>query len=764
MRHPAVVATAIVTAVLTFDTGWAQDGSGAEAPFQGGVFSRQAGKAIQPTSFTVSRRSLAVFDNEGRSNRLVIRVKYDNPGMFVNVATLQSEGSRPDLERAVVVAVAGGDAVTRRALAGPIDANHLIEMDRLSADARSENSPDDPREVLEQYIVLTYPTVSAALSAQEILRQHPGIAYVGNDRRIDFSWAPPSGAADPYFAKKAGATNVGQYQWGLQAMNFPAAWNITKGHGYVGAVDGGLPYQSPNGAAAPLDLQNNFRLQFSRDPYEWDSWPEDFHGSHVLGIIAATEKNGIGVSGVCPTCSAMMARVDVSSSVIAAAYRRLVDRGVQIINYSMTAVNPSGPEYTCSSFNYQEICTAIAYASMRDVLIVAAAGNFSRSAPGFPANMPDVLSVAGAANTNINIPSSWTMWSSSVLAPDYGSNFGSDAAGLDGVVAPAKAIVSVVPDNPHSKSYVPDPPFYCSDYYPVDQSATGSTLALGHADGYASCTGTSMAAPHIAGLAGILRSVNPRLGLAAIKSAIQTAGDKANARLASYGYGLPNALTAVNKVLTQTPSSRLTPLFSFYSSGRLDYFYTTVPQMGTAAIYGTLEPKVTTATPYLPTGTAAITGYSAFPAHKAGVAAPRADVWIFTTPANPKNAAIPLVPLYRLSWKCSDWTPSPPTICSTNGNHVDVTYTADPDGILAFQDVGYRLDGIEGYIYPKTMSHQPTGTRKLMRKYNPARDDHAIFPDNMLATMQAQGYTEDSGSNWLGYVYPNLTGVIPTIQ
>ena len=62
------------------------------------------------------------------------------------------------------------------------------------------------------------------------------------------------------------------------------------------------------------------------------------------------------------------------------------------------------------------------------------------------------------------------------------------------------------------------------------------------------------------------------------------------------------------------------------------------------------------------------------------------------------------------------------------------------------------------------MSHQPTGTRKLMRKYNPARDDHAIFPDNMLATMQAQGYTEDSGSNWLGYVYPNLTGVIPTIQ
>jgi hypothetical protein len=48
-----------------------------------------------------------------------------------------------------------------------------------------------------------------------------------------------------------------------------------------------------------------------------------------------------------------------------------------------------------------------------------------------------------------------------------------------------------------------------------------------------------------------------------------------------------------------------------------------------------------------------------------------------------------------------------------------------------------------------------------MRKYNPTRDDHAIFPESELAAMASQGYTQNSGSDWLGYVYPNLTGAMP---
>jgi hypothetical protein len=77
--------------------------------------------------------------------------------------------------------------------------------------------------------------------------------------------------------------------------------------------------------------------------------------------------------------------------------------------------------------------------------------------------------------------------------------------------------------------------------------------------------------------------------------------------------------------------------------------------------------------------------------------------------------------------------------------------------------VGYKLDGIEGYLYPKTLP-QPAGTVRLMRKYNPARDDHAIFPESQLSAMAAQGYTQNSGSDWIGYVYPNTNGNVPVIQ
>ena len=89
--------------------------------------------------------------------------------------------------------------------------------------------------------------------------------------------------------------------------------------------------------------------------------------------------------------------------------------------------------------------------------------------------------------------------------------------------------------------------------------------------------------------------------------------------------------------------------------------------------------------------------------------------------------------------------------------------TADSTGVSAFQNAGYKLDGIEGYLYPKTMT-QPAGSVRLMRKYNPARDDHAIFPESQLSAMAAQGYTQNSGSDWIGYVYPNTNGNVPAIN
>jgi hypothetical protein len=383
------------------------------------------------------------------------------------------------------------------------------------------------------------------------------------------------------------------------------------------------------------------------------------------------------------------------------------------------------------------------------VFVNVSAGNYTEPGPVFPANISTVLAVAGAQTNTPGQPTPWSLWYYGTDSHEPGKVIGTAHAGSAGVVAPARAIVSTMPSG---FDYNDWPQYKCADVTGVDESGPGN-------NGYSSCTGTSMAAPFESALVGMLRSTNPRLTVATIKSVIASHGDHSGMLTSVYGSGITNALAAVNDVIGRT-TNRLTPLFAFYSTGRLDYFYTTVPQMAAAAVSGTLRPSGT-GTPatinYTTQGTT-IAGYTAFP----GVSAqPKAQVWVFTTPLNPKSATTPLVPLYRLSWKCGDPSSSPPAICSTNPQHVDVTYTADPAGIPYFQGVGYKLDGVEGYIYPLT-TPQPVGTVRLMRKYNPTRDDNAIFPETLLSTMTAQGYTDNSGGDTLGYVYVN-TGPVPTI-
>ena len=127
-----------------------------------------------------------------------------------------------------------------------------------------------------------------------------------------------------------------------------------------------------------------------------------------------------------------------------------------------------------------------------------------------------------------------------------------------------------------------------------------------------------------------------------------------------------------------------------------------------------------------------------------------------------RYSSVALSPIYRMSWKCGDDTPLPPAICAGRPEHIDTVLVGESE-IGYFQYAGYKVDGLEGYSYPKTLP-QPAGTVRLIRKYNVARDDHAIFPETAWPTMQSQGYTQNTNTtDWLGYVYPN-TGSMPVIQ
>ncbi|WNG58657.1 S8 family serine peptidase [Archangium gephyra] len=751
-----------------------------------------------------------VFDERGRSNELIVRLNYSNttnlPGLLSAGSASTGRDPRAAMENALIAAVQRRDRSIDLALGHPVAAGHLKQHSRRGGGDHDEATQDSASEQLAQYLVLRYRSVEAALIARDALKKNPGMKSVTNSMKALPSWSPN----DPYYQPYAvwGPSPWGEApplrQWGLNVMKFAEAWDKSRGFSHVGIIDGGYPgvvtkpagvadlEATHLGVALHEDVRNNYRQHFDPGPI-YGAFahvrPDAWHATHVSGIIAAEAGNGVGVAGGCPSCS-LTAFPMASTGNWASAAQLAVDTGMQILNWSGELYGDEGhTSYNCS--NQPEVCSVIQLLKERDVLLVQASGNFRKTRPPFPSNLPasdtTALPVGGTAVSS-PMMLDWGLRPGSLW--DYGDGMnGSSWPGVDGVLGPAKSVVSTVPRYSPAWDYLTAPYAMCGDSYAlvngvvIGADESGSRFPSGSGDGYGSCTGTSMAAPHITALAALVRSINPLLPASSVRTIIQNSGNRSASRTNELGSGLPNALTAVNAAIATNPS-RLSPLFSFYSADRSDSFYTTVPQMAAAAIKGTLKPYVvctsgmpycTTLPKYASSYGVGITGhgtsggpYLNFPGITGAVfggsadRTPKAEVWVFTTHENPLNPSIPLVPLYRLSWKCDD---SPvyqrPAICSYNASHTDTTYTADPAGVTAFQELGYKLDGIEGYIYPKTMP-QPTGTVRLMRKYNQDRDDHAIFPETKLGSMEAQGYTADTGSDWMGYVYPNA-GPVPSI-
>ena len=605
---------------------------------------------------------------------------------------------------------------------------------------------------------------------------------------------------DPYFASSSLGTPY--FQWGMHSMRFPAAWDVTPGHAYIGVIDGGVMTGTESGNNADIDFSipppdvngttagtGNFRKHFSLGKDACDitngAICNSIHGTHVVGIIGAIA-NTTGVSGGCQRCSVFI-RTAGDLAHDAGAIRYAVDRGAQIINYSRNSAGTTCPTDTDTA---KDFCAAVAYAELNDVLVVASAGNTYDQPTAFPATIPEVLSVGGTEPGPIFgiSPPNWAFWRET-------GTVGSRRSGTEGVVAPAQSIISTVSFDTGFYSIADGVP--CGDKAGIDQSVPpGASPGDPPADGFGTCSGTSMAAPHVTALAGLIRSINPRLTRAQVAEIIRSSGSQAIFPTPTSGHGLPDARTAVNKAVNQTPG-KLTPLFALYSSLREDLFYTTVPQMAVAATKGSLLPAIGVGSfsgiDFVPTryksaiGSAGtVSGYTAFPgvytnpSDSPGANQPRAAVWLFTTPQNPKNASVPLTPLYRLSWKCpSNGYRFPighpkralaPTVCDAKPDqpstyNTDTAYAVHSE-LSFFMEMGYSIDGIEGYVYPKVGMTQPLGTVKLMRRYKPEVDDFNLFPDTQTAAWDAVFYNDTLGlDDWVGYVYPSgAGGTRPVIQ
>lgn len=348
----------------------------------------------------------------------------------------------------------------------------------------------------------------------------------------EVAWAEPN-----YIVRPTRIPNDEAYfaQWHFPLINLPAAWDLTIGdNAIVAVIDTGVLLNHPDlqGQIIPgYDFIDD--IATAGDGNSIDSNPDDpgdggdgtssFHGTHVAGTVAASSNNGIGVAGVAWNAKIMPLRAlgigggtsyDVGQAMLYAA--RLPNDSGTVPAQKADVINLSlgGPFF---SQDAQDIVTAVRQAG---VIVVAAAGNESSSAPFYPASYNGVVSVSAVDSERLLAPYSSFGTGIDVAAPGGDVRFDRDADGFaDGVLSTGGE----------------------------DQSGPISFT-------YLFSNGTSMASPHVAGVFALMKAANPNLTPASIDQQL-TLGtltdDLGSAgRDNSFGYGLINAQKAVTVALT----------------------------------------------------------------------------------------------------------------------------------------------------------------------------------------------------------------------
>lgn len=338
-----------------------------------------------------------------------------------------------------------------------------------------------------------------------------------------------------------------RYQWHYQIMNLPQAWDITTGYPQEGhpdviaaVIDTGVLINHPDlrdKMVAGYDFIKDSASARDGDGMDNDANdPGDltyttrstFHGTHVAGTIAAASNNESGAVGVSWGAKIMPLRVlgknggtsyDVMQAVLFAAGLDndsgiLPEQRADVINLSL-----GGGGYSQSEQD------AFTRARNTGVIIVAAAGNNSSSTPTYPASYQGVVSV-NAVDSKFG-RATYSNFGPQIDVSAPGGSFAWDTNNdgqLDGI------------------------------YSTAGNDSSGTIEYT-----YRLMTGTSMAAPHVAGVVALMKAVNPDLtpdafdALLASGALTQDLGGPG--RDNDFGYGLIDAFKAVTAASGKFPTA-----------------------------------------------------------------------------------------------------------------------------------------------------------------------------------------------------------------
>jgi len=326
-------------------------------------------------------------------------------------------------------------------------------------------------------VVLPVADNAAAIEATQQLEQDPRIVASDVDVPVSLEATEYNllgdGIADP--AVSASATTGDTYstnQWALDTLAATTAWGASRGAGQVVAViDTGV-----DGTHADLATQYVNGMDYVGDGYSNGTGAVDpnGHGTHVAGIIAARQGNGIGIAGLAPDAKIMPIRVlnaqgagyssDVISGIVYAA-----ENGATVINMSLGGTTAS-----------ESMRSAIDYAISRNVVVLGAGGN----------------------NNTFCTAGTTSQWPASVCS--YPGAF------------PNTIGVAATESNNTRASYSNRGNF-------IDVAAPGSNILSTYVGGgYAYASGTSMATPYAAAGVALLRAAAPNASVTDIRNILSS--------------------------------------------------------------------------------------------------------------------------------------------------------------------------------------------------------------------------------------------------